>query len=62
MFRKDVYFLIIQQTLGKLIDHMTKNWTLLIKKKKELDFKYMIKKQHKYEQHTEVKKPTEKIC
>jgi len=48
MFRKDVYFLIIQQTLGKLIDHMTKNWTLL--------------KQHKYEQHTEVKKPTEKIC
>jgi hypothetical protein len=27
-----------------------------------LDFKYMIKKQHKYEQHTEVKKPTEKIC
>jgi hypothetical protein len=40
---------------------MTKNWTLLIKKK-ELDFKYMIKKQHKYEQHTEVKKPTEKIC
>jgi hypothetical protein len=28
MFRKDVYFLIIQQILGKLIDHMTKNWTL----------------------------------